>query len=352
MSDRSRNIIVGLTFIVALALCMYGIVLLGKLPAFGVHQYRITLTVPDASGVSSGSRVDFMGVDVGQVKSAYLNTDPNDVLTVKIELLISPDTKIPTSAVAVIVRPSTGVGSTYVNISAPQSSGPFLPTDGSATMKAVASDSGLIPKDVVDSFQKLSLQLGTVANDLHVLLDYTPPEAVENANPNDAARPRPNASTVIVRLDRTLKSIQELLSDPKLQGNIRDVVQNLADASARLKGTIEKVDTVVGSANGVLTGFSNATIAITGAATKASSTLDTAQKDIDRVAQQLVETLATMDKAVKLLSEGNGTAGLLLKDDRLYNGLLDLSNSLKSTVNDLDFLLNKWKDQGIDLHLK
>jgi hypothetical protein len=31
---------------------------------------------------------------------------------------------------------------------------------------------------------------------------------------------------------------------------------------------------------------------------------------------------------------------------------VDLSKSLKSTVDDLDFLLNKWKEEGVNLKLK
>jgi len=59
-----------------------------------------------------------------------------------------------------------------------------------------------------------------------------------------------------------------------------------------------------------------------------------------------------LQKTVHDISEGNGTTGRLIQDPRLYDSLLDLSKSLKSTVDNLNFLIDKWKDEGVDLKLK
>ena len=88
------------------------------------------------------------------------------------------------------------------------------------------------------------------------------------------------------------------------------------------------------------------------AATQASSTLVTTQMEIARLSQKLVETLSQLQKTVHDISEGNGTTGRLIQDPRLYDSLLDLSKSLKSTVDNLNFLIDKWKDEGVDLKLK
>jgi hypothetical protein len=87
-------------------------------------------------------------------------------------------------------------------------------------------------------------------------------------------------------------------------------------------------------------------------ATQATATIQGIQKDIDRVARQLVETVARLDTSVRQITNGQGATGRIVNDPRLYEGLVDLSMSLKTTVTDLDFLPNKWKDEGVNRNLK
>jgi len=358
ISERPRNIIVGLTILIALVVCMYGIFLLGKV-SFSVRQYVVILETENSNGVSSGARVEMLGVQVGTVRSTYLTRDAAGNQLVNSQLLIDPNIEIPENATALLSKPVT-VGTPSVQISVPPippgQTVKMLPKDGTGTIHGVAGDNGLIPKEVIDNVQRLATELTIVAKDLHGLLVYTPPEAV---NPNDPNGPKVNASTVIIRLDRTVANLQEFLTDPKLQGTVRSAMQNIADASGQLKATLEKLDTTMASATGAFNSLSGAagnigTAAtnISGAATQATVTLQATQQQIASVTQRLVETLGQLDKSLKQITEGNGTTGMLVKDGRLYDGLLDLSRSLKKTADDLDFLVNKWKDEGLNFKLK
>ncbi len=359
LSERTRNVFVGLTFLAALGVCMYGIMLLGKFPLFGaIHQYSVRLTAANANGVTTGSKVEFNGVYAGQVESAWLAGDDKGNAVVYLNLKIDPDVNIPAAASATLLRP-TAVGTPYVALTAADFKPPYLAKDGSAVLKATAGDASLIPQSVFNDVRELkenltvlSQNITTVAKDLHVLLAYTPPEALANADPNDPNRPRENASTVIIRLDRTVASLQALLTDPKLQGQVRDAVRNIADASAQLQATLAKFDQTLAHADTAIAAIGTAANSVGGAATQATLTIQATQKDIDRVAQQLVETLGQLDKSIKQITEGQGTTGRLVNDPRLYDGLVDLSKSLKTTVDDLDFLLGKWKDEGVNLKLK
>ena len=68
ISDKLRNILVGLTMCVALAVLMYGIMLLGKTPSWSaLTPYSVTLIAPNANGVTGGTKVDLNGVNIGQV---------------------------------------------------------------------------------------------------------------------------------------------------------------------------------------------------------------------------------------------------------------------------------------------
>lgn len=355
-SERTRNFIVGVTILIALGALMWGVFILGKFPSWGGKRpYTVTLVAENANGSVPGSKVDLNGVNIGQVTEVHLDQDSSGNLIAKITLQIDGNTSIPTSAVAYLGRPTAGIGNTYVSIAAVNLKPPLLPRNGTATLHAVAADNSLIPPAItqdITTLQKnisgLTVQLTEVAKDLHGLLAYAPPELAEGtAHPgtNPATSPSENISTVVIRLNRTVASIQKLLGDPKLQQNIRTVVQNLADASSQLKGTMENINAVIGTAKETAASFNTA-------ATRASATLDTTQAQVLNISEHLVTLLDALNKNINAIVKGDGTTGKLVNDPRLYDELVDLADNLKTTVSDLDFIVKKWKDEGVNLHLK
>src|SRR4051812_39449191 len=103
ISERPRNLLVGLTMLVALALFMYGVFLLGKFPQVGgLRPYDVTLMATNANGVNAGSQVQVNGVYAGQVKNVYLTPDASGKLMAKVVLTINRDVKIPKDATAVL----------------------------------------------------------------------------------------------------------------------------------------------------------------------------------------------------------------------------------------------------------
>jgi phospholipid/cholesterol/gamma-HCH transport system substrate-binding protein len=328
----------------ALAALMYGILILGKLPSLGAAKpYEIKLVSANANGIGGGAKVDLNGVGVGQVKNVGLVKDASGKLVVNVTLQIDGGTDIPSNAVASLGKPQ--LGGSYVSLSVPGEAGAPLPKDGTGMLKAEAGDSGLIPKDVRDNLAMVSTQLGKVAADLHVLLDYNTPEEIASADPKDPNRPVENVSTLVVRLNRTMKSLEGLLTDDKLHVQIREVFKNLSESSSQLKATLLAAENTLKGADKSVAKFGDT-------AQAATDTLNASQKQILRVSEKLVDALGQMEKTMKQVSEGQGTTGKLINDPRLYEGLVDLSKSMKTTVDDLDFLLKKWKDEGVNLKLK
>jgi len=352
VSERTRNLAVGLTMLFALAVLMYGILLLGQEPTwFGNRPYVVTVEASDANGLTPGSKVNLQGVAVGDVKSVELKTNPDGSLGAHVVLLIDNNINIPANAKVAIGKGYVG-SSSYVTVYGGGGGGPsaMLPHDGSGILHAIDSDNGLIPKEVFDDVHELKVDLSSltveltqVAKDMHTLLKPSSPEAVDHANPNDPNRPPENVSTMVARLSQTIKSLQQIVGDPAVQGQVRGILKNLADSSDHLKGTLTKIDTAIDSADKSMNQFG-------GAATQASATLSTTQQQILLVSDKLIQTLDQLQKAMRQISEGNGTTGKLINDPRLYDGLVDLSKSLHSTVDDLDLLVKKWNDEGLGVH--
>jgi phospholipid/cholesterol/gamma-HCH transport system substrate-binding protein len=336
VSERTRNMAVGLTMIVALGLLMYGILMLGTGPSLGGRPYTVTLESPNANGLTPGAKVDLNGVVIGQVTSVILAKKPDGTLGTRVGLSVDGSVDIPQDATVSFGKGYVG-STSYCSIYADNARGPSLPHDGSAVLDATPADSGIIPKDVLTA-------LTTVSKDMHALLVTASPEAVDAANPKDPNRPIENVSTMVMRLDRTVKNLQDILGDKNLQGQIRTIVQNIADSSSQLKSTLATIDSTMKNANGTITQFGSA-------ATQATRTIDATHQQIVRIADKLVETLDQLQKTTRAVSEGDGTTGRLIRDPRLYDGMVDLSKSLRTTVDDLDFLLKKWRDEGVNLKL-
>ena len=359
LSERTRNTIVGLTMLVTLGTVMYGIFLLGRFPwVSGLASYSVTLLADYANGVAPGNKVDLNGVEVGQVQSVALLQNPTTgAISVQVKLIINSTQKIPDNAQPILGRET--IGTAYVSLNASRPSTKFLATDGTATLRATTADSGIIPREVFADFNTLKAELTGLSNDvrkvavdLHALLAYATPEDVAKANPEDPNRPRENIATMVVRLNRTIGSIDSLLNDPKLQANVREIIQNIADSSRQLNDTLKTVNNTAANADKTIAEIGASARKFGDTATQASSSISATEKQITVVSTHLVDTLAALEKATNAMAKGEGTTGKLINDPRLYDSLVDLSKSLKSTTDDLDILVRKWKDEGVNLKLK
>lgn len=356
LSERARNTAVGLTMLAGLAVLMYGILLLGRWPMFAKGlPYNVTIESTNANGAQNGTKVDLNGVTIGQVTDVQLVTDAKTgELRSEVYVRINAGVVIPSSAKVVLGKQA--IGTSYVSLHATDGRGPSLATDGTARIKAELADSGLIPREVVEGIQNLSVkiasladELSVVAKDLHVLLKYNTPEELAKADPNDPKAPKENISTMVVRLNRTVASLEELMTDKEMKGQVRQIIANLAASSEQLKTTLKTIETTVGTANTTLgeTGKK-----IGDAAAQAQTSIATTERQIIKITERLVAVLESIEKTTNAIAKGQGTAGKLVNDPRLYEGLVDLTKSLQSTLDDLNVLIRKWREEGVKMQLK
>jgi ABC-type transporter Mla subunit MlaD len=148
---------------------------------------------------------------------------------------------------------------------------------------------------------------------------------------------------MVTRLSRTIHSLQDIVGDAKVQSQVRAIVTNLAESTDHLRATLAKIDSTVGNAGATVDKFG-------AAATQASDTMHTAQQQMLVITDKLVATLDQLQKTTRAISEGNGTTAKLINDPRLYEGLVDLSNALHKTVDDVDLVVKKINDEGVGIH--
>ncbi len=264
-SDRVRNIAVGLTLIVALLVLCAGIFMLGTFDTLAKgNPYKVTVLANDANGLSNGSKVDLNGVSVGTIKKIFLDGDSRKV---HIELAIDHGVRIPGDVTVKIGRPA--IGSPYITLMVPEkptneeAAKKDIATDGTAVIPNAETDSGPIPQSVFFAVMELSKKLTLVSDDLHELLQQRSTAQIDQ--PNNPQHPLANISTLVQRLDRTAKSVDELIGDKTLQEHAKKMVANLDESSQDLKKIIHDVRDIVPSINDKL---NNLTVTIAGASDK------------------------------------------------------------------------------------
>lgn len=346
MNDKLRNTIVGLTIIGALVLVTWGAFLLGRVPGFGPNTpYNITLLAPTADGLTYGDLVTFNGVTVGTVASVSLTPD---MQSAKIIIGIYRTIRLPANTVAQIG--SKTIGAAYVSLYLPgKADTKMLPVNGSATIQASVESSSLIPKSVVQDFSALKTQFGVlsdkldrVADDLHVLLKPVVLTKAQAEGAESNSTDLNNISALIQRLNVTINSINDLVSNGKLRGEVHEILGNVAVSSEELKSTLKQLSGTIGRFNGVLDKAGTT-------ATDIDAVARTAQQKIVLMSVRLTRVLENVNAITESIAQGHGTAGRLVKDPRLYNSLLVLTRRLKGTVDSLHGLVKQIKAEGFDV---
>ena len=132
----------------------------------------------------------------------------------------------------------------------------------------------------------------------------------------------PRIQTIIPQLDSLIVSLNAIAENKTIESslaNINELTGNLKKASVGINRIVDKdVPELCTNMNTVLTDFS-----------KVSGNLS--KVDFDKTVAQLNSTLSGVQTMVDKVNKGEGTLGLLLKDQGLYNNL----NTTVSSANEL-----------------
>lgn len=343
MTERSRNITVGITALIGLIGLAGLLMLFGYVPAFAQNGYLIHAEFPHAGGLNVNSRVRLTGVDVGQVTQIQLQPAPN--YGVRVTARINENIDLPLGTEATIDGPFIG-GSAFLALQTPQvpegKTLAFLPRDGSAVIEGSATDlagqfvgelNKLLDEPVDqlrlarENFQRLSEEWVKVGENVNLLLT---PRSPAEADATDAVG---NITTLVARADQRLRDLEEVLDginawthDPELISNVKRTAANAADLSEKLVAGTDKLTNLADSARG---------------------NLDALTKRYVAVADDLSKTVNEMRETIEQARTGEGTFGRFLNDPALYNNLNDAATRLGTTLDEAKLLIEKWRSEGL-----
>ena len=355
MTDRNRNILIGLFVLVGLFCLAVLIVLFGESRGIFSQRYVLRAKFDRISGVREGTDVKLAGVWVGNVAKVEL-LDPNEPgKGVYAVMQIDNKFVVPRGSVASVVTPI--MGQAAINIippppAAPQAHHPPVAQDGTGEIQGIMKNplETVIDPKLMATLEKTTAQIGILAEALtpaakaiEDLLKVKTVAEVDQAPDTVTA----NLSTAVERLHSVLKHIDTVLGDPEVRSNLKETLANFKAASeeaklavAGLKAFSEEAQGAAGSARKVID--------------KLDTTVDTTHRHIDDLGQRL---LLNADKLSRILdylaaaghdmAEGEGTVGMLLRDPKFYDELMLTTQRLGAAAAELEVLVKQWQKDGI-----
>jgi len=335
MSQQTRNVAVGLTVIVALVILAGMIVLFTGLPEAFQTGYLLDMRLASTGNAQPGDPVFLSGIRVGRITHVGF-ADPNDPAAgVSIKARIESDVMLPGNTVAYVTK--TMVGPPYVELKPegparpdPKTGKPlvFLPHDD----KPVVVKGYVQGGDPIQQLRPAMESLARLADSIGELIGAAEPAADSTATAPARSK---GLSDTINKLNRTLDSLETLIGDRKMREDIKTSMANLAEATKKAGQAMDALRSLVEQTRRTAAG--------------ADLKLEALTKKLIEAAEEVSVLMDTLNRIAMKIESGDGTAAKLLNDPQLYSNFEGAGAELERLLNDMDELVNEWRQKGIKL---
>ncbi len=299
----SREVKIGLVFIIALILLIWGLNFLKGKTIF--KQERNFFAVYDhIGGLIVANPVNINGFAVGQVTEIAFESETSPRLVV--EFMLDKKIKIPKNTIARIYSED------------------------------------LLGGKSIDLMLGDSHEYCTSGDTLVSSIETSLREEV-----NRQVEPiRRKAENLISSIDSMVTVVQYVFNE-NMRDDLLESVASLKNTFANLQNTTSAIDTlvltqqqrlveIIGHIESITRNLQNSNQDITNILSNFSAISDTvASLEISRTLSDLNQSLADISAVVDKINKGEGSLGLLVNDQKLYNNLLTSSNELNLLLEDL-----------------
>jgi phospholipid/cholesterol/gamma-HCH transport system substrate-binding protein len=318
MAPYRRNVIVGLTALGAIvALAVMLLAFGGTTVRFlkSGRQIDVHFVSDRADGLAEGAQITYRGVPVGRVTG--LRREGNGE-TIDITAEIDNTPPLPANVEGII---SASLISGIANIQLELIGAPSAAPQGS--LQDGAKLTAKYPAD----FAAITADLQSTTKEIR-------------------------EEKLVAHIDEAIRGIQAYVNNAALRDNIttslehfRHVSESLARSADNVEKFSDRLDKVADEATSTLA--------------DAHATIRSTQADVDRVSRQIDDRMLQVSKSLDSIqaitakvNAGQGTAGLIVNDPKLYQSLVDNSRELNATIADLRRLVEQWEQEGISFKLK
>jgi phospholipid/cholesterol/gamma-HCH transport system substrate-binding protein len=304
--QRRRSFVVGIFVIFAVFAFFWMIFKFGDLPIVvsEIKSYEIRIQFPSAPGVQRDTPVRFCGYQIGTVTEVNPPQVMRDIKTnqyyYQTLVIVSIDNaykNIPERVEAKLM--TRGFGSSYIELVAP-------------------------PIDVRG--EKVLVEGSLLQGSTGVTSEFFPEQMQKNLD------------VLITKISTLVDNTNEIIGDINNQTNFGQILENLANASSE--------------ANDLIAGLKDAVAAAKTTFQNADEQMNTLTQSIVNTSDKLSRVLTDIDVVVEKVNSGQGTAGKLINDGRLYEQLLEDSRQLDLILKDLRGFVEQSKQKGLPIKLK
>lgn len=310
MSAYRRNVLVGATMIGALVILGWMILKFGGSLAspFAPAQLHFRLVADRADGVSDGTAVTYKGVTAGRVEKVYLH----DINQVYIDATVDASPKLPAN-IKGMIRPTGLIGGSASIALELTGDHPEGELKSDSEIPASYSSLDLIPPEVTSEVQEMAATF----RQKHVIEDF---------------------DATVKHFGELAQSLQSVAGDAGTQTDLKTSLANIRQSTEDMRKFSGRLDKLGADASDTI-------------ASAKSALASTTQQVNDR----MVEIARLLDNANSItakVNNGQGTAGQLVNDPKLYTSLVDTAEEMDLTVKDLKRLVEQWEQEGVSLKLK
>lgn len=323
-AQRRRDVIVGIFVIVGLAALGWMIFKFGDLPTAitRMRSFEVYVQFPTAPGVEKDTPVRFAGYQIGRVTHVMapevrtdLNTGREYHQTLCVLSINNKYVDIPCNVEVKLM--TRGLGSSYLELKVDP-----------AKLPAPLQD----PNDPYSCFLRNGMLL---QGSTGMTSEFFPEESQKML------------SDLITDIRTFVGNANDILGDPNNKKNIKSTMANMTDATANLTVALKEATQTMQDARKTLEDFR--TLASTG-----TETLKSADAKAEKLVAAMLNTSTELGKAISQMrlamekvNNGEGTAGRLINDGRLYESLLENTTQLNVLLKDFKELVDKISQKGI-----
>jgi len=259
-----------------------------------------------ADGVSQGSTIYYRGVPAGRVTGVHLESDNQGVV---INTEIDKQPALPANLKPVIRTQSAFGNAAQIDLEV--AGAPSGQLTAGTVLTATYEGSGLIPKEFTELAEEVRRQQ---------LLQHLDQAVLSIQQQSE-------------RAGQLLISFQQLVGDPKTRSDLQIAVQNMrlaTESAVRVGNNMEK---------------------FSGRLDRVGDKADATLGDVRVAVAKLDGILDRFQSVSNKIDQGKGTAGLLVNDPKLYQGLVDTTHELNLTIAGLQRVVQQWEQEGVTLKL-
>lgn len=288
MKDKTKSILIALSFIIAMLLFVWGFNFL-KGKSLLKNQFNFYAVYDNSKGLLPGDLVTINGMQVGTVSA--LDFHPSQDGSIVVEFTIGKELNIPDNSV--VELSSSMMGAVSLNIRLGDS-------------KTFAQNNDTLNSNIEQSTMSLITETLTPLKD--------------------------NLDDLVISLNDLTTNLNDILNS-EFKKNINDGANSFASSMDNIETISTDLQQLVDSEDGKLTMVVNNLETITDNFTTVSDSL--MKIDYNQLVGSLESCVNEFNTLLSGINNGEGSAGLLVKNDSLYNNINETVTELQSLIEEI-----------------